>query len=160
MPQPNKVPDRIFSMLHRNKVFVSVQHQSTIPAQKRCQDDLRSGSQWFPTPYNSNVLKVLGIFYINIPYSFIYIYIYVCEIFTGSYSWNIYIYCIYILYHYILSYLNIRNAPSNKSSFVAFSLPRGSVRALQKFSALWAQGLGRTRMKGHLQENHGFDPKK
>ena len=29
VPQPNKVPDRIFSMLHRNRVFVSVQRVRT-----------------------------------------------------------------------------------------------------------------------------------
>jgi hypothetical protein len=95
-----------------------------------------SGFQ-LPTPYNSNVLKVLGIFYKNIPYSFMYIYIcHICEIFTSSYFWNIYIYL-------ILSYLNIRNAPSNKSSFVAIFATRqrsSSRRSFQLFGLkAWVQ---------------------
>lgn len=58
----------------------------------------------------------------NISYKhtiFFYVYIYInirhiCEIYLQVPILGIYIYI------YILSYLNIRNAPSNKSSFVAF----------------------------------------
>jgi hypothetical protein len=56
-----------------------------------------SGFQ-LPTPYNSNVLKVLGIFYKNIPYSFMYIYIYVIYVRYLQVP-------IFGIYIYILSYL-------------------------------------------------------